>query len=149
MLKTKKRIGMAVATVAAIGANQALAAGGQGGMIRFTGAVYQPGYSVSAAPRAVSPTDGLRAQASTTGDQVVVDFRSGSRRPVPAKIRVDARTASSATWRRVPAGRDASGMHVRYDGFQSGVLTGNNGTLTFSRPPGMEPALAVVTTAYR
>ena len=139
----------AVAVVAAIAATGAVAAGSSSGVIRFTGAVYSPGYSVQAAPRAASATDGLRTRGSAAGDQVVVDFNTPAARPIPAVVSVAARGKSSATWRHVGDADNGAGTRARYDGFSANVLTGRSGKLTLSHPPGAEPALAVVTVAYR
>ncbi len=139
----------AVAVLAAIGATGAFAAGNTGGIIRFTGRVFQPGYSMLATPRVASAAGGLQTQADASGDQVVVDFSTQAQRPVPAMVSVAVRTESLARWQRVGEAGSAAGMRVRYGGFNANVLAGNNGTLTLSRPLGAEPALAVVSVAYR
>ncbi|KHK49202.1 hypothetical protein PI87_26785 [Ralstonia sp. A12] len=140
----------AVALMAAIGATGALAAGSQsGGTIRFTGAVVATGYSVQAGPRAAGSADGLQARTAASGNQVVVAFNTPAVKPVPAQVSVVARGKSSDTWRRVEDTGNGAVVRARYDGFRAGVLAGNSGKLTLSHPPGAEPALAVVTVAYK
>lgn len=139
----------AAALMMAIGATGALAAGGQrGGTIRFTGAVVAAGYSVQAGPPAAGAADGLQARMVTAGNQVVVDFSTAAVKPVPAEVSVMARSKSSGAWKRVGEADGGAVVRARYEGFKANVLTGNNGTLTLSRPPGAESALAVVTVAY-
>jgi len=140
----------AAALLAAIGATGALAAGSQsGGTIRFTGAVVATGYSVQAGPRAAGVADGLQARTAAAGNQVVVDFNTPAVKPVPAEVSVVARSKSSGAWQRVGEAVSGALMRVRYDGFKANVLAGNRGKLTLSHPPGAEPALAVVTVAYK
>ena len=143
----------AVALMAAIGlmgATGALAAGGQsGGTIRFTGAVVATGYSEQAGPRAAGTADGLQARTAATGNQVVVDFNTPAVKPVPAEVSVMARGKSSGVWHRVGEVVSGALMRARYDGFKSNVLAGNRGKLTLSHSPGAEPALAIVTVAYK
>lgn len=139
----------AAALMAAIGATGALAAGSSGGVIRFTGAVVASGYSVQAASRAAGATDGLQTRTVVSSDQLVVDFGTPAARPVPAVVSVAARTKASPTWQRVGVTDNGTDVRARYSGFNANVLTGNSGTLTLSHPPTAEPALAVVTVAYR
>ncbi|MGM3277272.1 hypothetical protein [Ralstonia sp. 24A2] len=136
--------------IAVIGAAGAQAADGQrGGTIRFTGAVVATGYSVQAGPRVAGGADGLQARTAATGNQVVVDFNTPAVKPVPAEVSVVARSKSSSVWQRVGQAVGEAVVRARYDGFKANVLTGNSGKLTLSRPPGAEPALAVVTVAYK
>ena len=137
-----------VAVVAALGATGVLAAGSQaGGSIKFTGAVLATGYSVTAAPRAASVTNGLETRAAASGEQVVVDFSTLAARPVPAVVSVAARTKASPTWQRVGAARNETGVRAQYVGSKGNVLAGKNGALTLSSPPSAQPALAMITVA--
>ena len=140
-----------VALMAAMGATEALAAGGQsGGTLYFTGAVLANGYSVTAATRVAGATGGLQAHAAASGDsQVVVDFSAPAAYPVPAVVSVAARTEVSSTWQRVEAAGNDTGVRAQYGGFRGNVLTGNHGTLTLSHPRTTPPALAIVTVAYQ
>lgn len=139
-----------VAVVAAVGATGVLAAGSlAGGAIQFKGAVLAAGYSVTAAPRAASPANGLETRAAASGGQVVVNFSTPAAHPVPAVVSVAARTQASPTWQRVGTARNETGVRAQYSGFKGSVLTGNNGTLTLSGPPSAQPALAVITVAYQ
>ncbi|WP_104654612.1 hypothetical protein [Ralstonia insidiosa] len=139
-----------MAAIGLIGATGALAAGGQsGGTIRFTGAVVATGYSVLAGPRAASTADGLQARTATTGNQVVVDFNTPAVKPVPAEVSVVALGKSMSMWQRVSDTVGGAVVRARYDGFKSNVLAGNRGKLTLSHSPGAEPALAIVTVAYK
>ncbi|WP_199032632.1 MULTISPECIES: hypothetical protein [Ralstonia] len=140
----------AAALMAAIGVTGALAADGQSsGTIRFRGAVVATGYSVQAGPRAAGVVDGLQARTAATGNQVVVDFNTPVVKPVPAEVSVVARSKSSSVWQRVSEAVGGAAVRARYEGFKANVLTGKNGKLTLSHPPGAEPALAVVTVAYK
>lgn len=140
----------AVAVMAAIGATGALAENGSSGVIRFTGAVVASGYSVLAVPRVDRAPGSLQARAAGAGDHVGVGFSTPAAHPVPARIWLTAREKVSGLWHRVTDERSAGGTHVRYSGFTAGnQLSGNNGTLTVSRPPTAESTLAVVTVAYR
>jgi hypothetical protein len=139
-----------VAVVAAVGATGVLAAASQaGGTIQFKGAVLAAGYSVTAAPRAASAANGLETRAVASGGQVIVDFSTLAAHPVPAVVSVAVRTEASPTWQRVGAARNETGVRAQYSGFKGNVLAGKNGTLTLSSSPSAQPALAVITVAYR
>lgn len=142
---------MAVATAAAIGASGsgALAGGSQGGVIYFTGAIVEAGFHVQPAQPATGAESALQSRASASGGQVVLDFRSAAVRVVPVDVSVEARAASSLKPLRVGDARGKADVLVKYGGFKANLLTANNGTLTLSRSPGGEPALAVVTLSYQ
>lgn len=140
---------MAVATAAAIGASGALAGGSQDGVIYFTGAIVEAGFHVQPTQQATGAAEGLQARTSASGDQVVLDFRSAAMRVVPVDVSVEARAASSLTLLRVGDARSKADVLVKYGGFKANLLAANHGTLTVSRSPGAEPALAVVTLAYQ
>jgi len=138
---------MAVAITAAIGASGALAGGSQDGVIYFTGAIVEAGFRVQPALQAAGA--GLQTRPSASGDQVVLDFRSTAVRVVPVDVSVEARAASSLRPLRVGDARSKADVLAKYGGFKASLLTANNGTLTLSRAPGTEPALAVVTLSYQ
>ncbi|WP_296228966.1 hypothetical protein [Ralstonia sp. UBA689] len=140
---------IAVATAAAIGASGALAGGSQDGVIYFTGAIVEAGFRVQPTQQAIGAGEGLQARTSASGDQVVLDFRSAAVRVVPIAVSVEARSASSLKALRVGDARSKADLLVKYGGFKANLLEANNGTLTVSRSPGAEPALAVVTLAYQ
>lgn len=139
----------AVAMAAAVSASGALAGGSQGGVIYFTGAIVEAGFRVQPALQAPGPGEGLQARRSASGDQVVLDFRSTAVRVVPIDVSVEARTASSLKPLRVGDAYGKADVLVKFGGFKAHLLTANNGTLTLSRAPGAEPALAVATLSYQ
>ncbi|ENZ79446.1 MULTISPECIES: hypothetical protein [Ralstonia] len=138
-----------VAMAVAIGASSALAAGSHGGVIYFTGAIVEAGFRVQATPQVSAAGEGLQARASASGHQVVLSFRSAAVRVVPVDVSVEARAASSLNPLRVGDARSKADVLAKYGGFKASLLTANNGTLTLSRAPGVEPALAVVTLSYQ
>ncbi|CAJ0856171.1 hypothetical protein [Ralstonia flatus] len=140
---------MAVAITAAVGASGALAGGSQDGVIYFTGAIVEAGFRVQPALQAAGAGEGLQARSSASGDQVVLDFRSTAVRAVPIDVSVEARGASSLRPLRVGDARSKADVLAKYGGFKASLLMANNGTLTLSRAPGTEPALAVVTLSYQ
>jgi len=91
----------------------------------------------------------VRASTTATGDHVVVAFSTPAAHPVPARVWLTTRDKVSETWHRVTDQRSGAGTHVQYSGFKGDQLSGNSGTLTVSRPPSVEPTLAVVTVAYQ
>ncbi|MGN7101426.1 hypothetical protein ACTHR6_07455 [Ralstonia holmesii] len=140
---------MAVAVAAAVGAGGALAGGSQSGVIHFSGTIVEAGFHVQAAPQRTGAENLLKASPSSSGDQVVLDFRSSAVRVVPLDVSVEARAASSLRPLRVGDVRSNAEVLLKYAGFKANLLTANNGTLTLSRAPGVESALAVVTLAYQ
>ena len=138
----------AVAMVAAIGASSALAGGSQDGVIHFTGAIVEAGFRVQSVQRPTAE-NALQARASAAGDQVVLEFHSPAMRVVPIDVSVEACAASSLKPLRVGDARGKADVLAKYGGFKANLLTANNGTLTLSRAPGAEPALAVVTLSYQ
>ena len=138
----------AVAMVAALGASSALAGGSQDGVIHFTGAIVEAGFRVQSVQRPTAE-NALQARASAAGDQVVLDFHSPAMRVVPVDVSVEACAASSLKPLRVGDARGKADVLAKYGGFKANLLTANNGTLTLSRAPGAESALAVVTLSYQ
>ena len=138
----------AVAMVAALGASSALAGGSQDGVIHFTGAIVEAGFRVQSVQRPTAE-NALQARASAAGDQVVLEFHSPAMRVVPIDVSVEACAASSLKPLRVGDARGKADVLAKYGGFKANLLTANNGTLTLSRAPGAEPALAVVTLSYQ
>ena len=138
----------AVAMAAAIGASSALAGGSQDGVIHFTGAIVEAGFRVQSVQRPTAE-NALQARASAAGDQVVLEFHSPAMRVVPIDVSVEACAASSLKPLRVGDARGKADVLAKYGGFKANLLTANNGTLTLSRAPGAEPALAVVTLSYQ
>ena len=140
---------MAVAVAAAVGAGGALAGGSQSGVIHFSGTIVEAGFHVQAAPQSSGAENPLKARPSASGDQVVLDFRSSAVCVVPLDVSVEARAASSLRPLRVGDAHGNAEILLKYVGFKANLLVANNGTLTLSRAAGVEPALAVVTLAYR
>ena len=138
----------AVAMVAALGASSALAGGSQDGVIHFTGAIVEAGFRVQSVQRPTAE-NALQARASAAGDQVVLEFHSPAMRVVPVDVSVEACAASSLKPLRVGDARGKADVLAKYGGFKANLLTANNGTLTLSRAPGAESALAVVTLSYQ
>ena len=138
----------AVAMVAALGASSALAGGSQDGVIHFTGAIVEAGFRVQSVQRPTAE-NALQARASAAGDQVVLEFHSPAMRVVPIDVSVEACAASSLKPLRVGDARGKADVLAKYGGFKANLLTANNGTLTLSRAPGAESALAVVTLSYQ
>ena len=138
----------AVAMAAAIGASSALAGGSQDGVIHFTGAIVEAGFRVQSVQRPTAE-NALQARASAAGDQVVLEFHSPAMRVVPIDVSVEACAASSLKPLRVGDARGKADVLAKYGGFKANLLTANNGTLTLSRAPGAESALAVVTLSYQ
>lgn len=139
----------AVALAAAVGANSVLAGGSHDGVIYFTGAIVEAGFHVQPALQVTGASEGVQPRRSASGDQVVLDFRSTAVRVVPVDVSVEARAASSLRPLRVSDAGGKADVLVKYGGFKGNLLAANNGTLTLSRAPGAESALAVVTLSYQ
>lgn len=139
-----------VAMAVAMGAIGTAAATERQGEIRFTGAIVERGFSLQPEVAAVaSKSEALPAGSAASGRQVVVKFSTRAMHPVPAAVSVEVRTPTSPVWHRVTSLRGDPALHLDYVGFHADLLTGASGSLSLTRPPMAEPALAIVTVAYR
>lgn len=145
MFRTYKA--MVVAITADIRASGTPAGGSQDGVTYFTKVIVGAGLRV----RPALPTAGadLQAHPSTSGDQVVLDSRSTAVRAVPVDVSMEARGISSPRPLRVGGVHSKADVLTECGGFKASLLMANNGTLTLSRVPGVESALAVVTLSYQ